>query len=132
MTEAEVADVLKKAGFTGVQVQRTPLPPHLMGLFEPGELTGPNPAEDAGREMNYLRIVSDQGEFGLWTEPYFTLDLNGTGLSCDDFVGDQDESEGLDLDAEPPPPEMREIIGVRNEDELRIVQQKLVQRKTKP
>ena len=122
MTEAEVATILEKAGFTGIGTKAAPLPDYLMSMFGSG-VQDPNRAEESGRQMGYLRIKTDQGEFGLWSSPYPFLDVHGTGLNWGD-LGYRGKIEEL-------PPEMRVIVGL-DDITLLLFRQRLVQRKLKP
>jgi hypothetical protein len=76
---------MTEAGFTGVKCERSPLPEaswkildvdsQKMGYDEPID-----PAQFA-EESHYHRVATDQGAFGLWIEPYVTLDLEGTDVA---------------------------------------------------
>ena len=76
-------EMLTDAGFTGVKLERAPMSEAVIESFRkeaPGEVIDP---VVFGGETHYHRVTTDQGSFGIWYEPYVTLDLHGTGLDID-------------------------------------------------
>jgi hypothetical protein len=74
---------LVDAGFTGTKIERATLPQASWEIFtresRTDEEVEPMPA-GFSQEILYHRVTTDQGSFGLWLEPFFTLDLKGSGV----------------------------------------------------
>lgn len=90
-TESEIQDILKflteglaEAGFTGTKFERAVMPLASWEILTRESRTGktaePMP-EEFSDEIIYHRVTTDQGKFGLWLEPFITLDLGGTGVA---------------------------------------------------
>lgn len=114
--------LLQKAGFTGITALRVPFPQHLLATLPGDHLSAGETPESLGEKFHYFRVITDQGKFGIWTEPYFALDLHGTGLNWGD-LGHHDIYQLT--------PEFREVAGI-DENTCLLLRQKLVQRKLKP
>ncbi|MEK7131413.1 MAG: hypothetical protein AAB797_01600 [Patescibacteria group bacterium] len=110
---------LKNAGFTGIVAKRAPLPQNMA----PPSLSRGETLKSLGDRDHYCRVTTDQGEFGIWTEPYFGLDLHGTGLNW----GDLGYSDFYKL-----PSELHEVAAITDASTLLLLWQKLAQRKLKP
>lgn len=110
--------LLGKAGFTSITARRAPFPQHLLATLPDGVAKIETP-ESLGEKFHYFRVITDQGEFGIWTDPYFALDLHGTGLNWGD-LGCPDIYQLV--------PEFRELAGI-DENTCLLLWQKLVQRK---
>ena len=82
-----VEEMLAKAGFTGVKLESAPMSAHVIKGFQEED-----PEEDFsdpvafGQEVGYHRITTDQGVFGIWFEPYVTVDIGGLGIDAKVFL----------------------------------------------
>jgi hypothetical protein len=79
-----LTEALTEAGFTGTKFERGLLPQAsweiLTGESRVDKEDVPMP-ETFSEEIIYHRVTTDQGTFGLWLEPFITLDLGGTGVA---------------------------------------------------
>jgi hypothetical protein len=114
--------LLNKAGFICIQANHMPFPQYLLAILPGNPLSNGETLESLGEQFHYFRVTTDQGEFGIWTKPYFVLDLHGTGLNW----GDLGHPDIYQL-----PTEFHEIAGI-DENTCLLLWQKLVQRKLKP
>src|SRR5689334_18893463 len=90
-----MAQGMREAGFTGIKIERSDLPQASWDAFteEDAEEDAPSPA-DLSSELVCHRVTTDQGGFGLWLQPYPTIDICGTGLDPKAFFpADQDLSD---------------------------------------
>ena len=104
---AMIEEALGHVGFTGAKLARAPVSEDvLQGLREeePDEEFDP---VAFGDEIHYHRVTTDQGSFGIWFEPYPTLDLYGTELDLKDILPADADTEGM--------PEGWSLIGLDEE-----------------
>jgi hypothetical protein len=84
-----LAEGLAEAGFTGISIKSAPMPEATVAALKSGgEDDDEIPFGDPtfAEEVAYHRITTDQGSFGLWLEPYVTLDLAGSGVPVTAFI----------------------------------------------
>ncbi len=84
-----IREGLAEAGFTGIQLAPAQMPDATVAALKSGEDDDDDeaPFDDPAfsEEVAYHRVMTEQGSFGLWFEPYMTLDLSGTGIPIKDF-----------------------------------------------
>ena len=82
-----IRETLAEAGFTGISLVPSALPEATVASLRSGgdddEVPFASPA--FAEEVGYHRIITDQASFGIWFEPYVTVDLAGTGVSIAAF-----------------------------------------------
>lgn len=90
-------EMLEDVGFTGVKLERAPLPEAAVkALTSEGKDDDLDVADPAfAEELGYHRVTTDQGTFGIWFQPYVTLDISGTGLDITLFVPEDASAEGM-------------------------------------
>lgn len=91
-----IREGLAEAGFTGIHVAPAQMPDATVAALKSGgddddEIPFGDPA--FSEEVAYHRVTTDQGSFGVWFEPYLTLDLSGTGVPIKDFYPPEAVSE---------------------------------------
>jgi len=85
---AVTEEMLTDVGFTGVKLEPAPLSEAILASFRADPQSDDIPFEDPvfAEEVHYHRITTDQGTFGIWFEPYVTLDIGGLGLDVKAFL----------------------------------------------
>ncbi len=102
---AGLSEMMLAAGFTGVRIEMTKTPAHLLewaGSEDPDDFD----PEALEAECAYYRVTTDQGSLGVWKAAYLTIDLTGTGIELKDIAPEMaDAPDGfppiLGLDGEP-------------------------------
>jgi hypothetical protein len=84
-------EMLVDAGFTGVKIEASPMPNATIEALEAqsaaeGDDEIPFRDPEFAKEIHYHRVTSDQGAFGIWFEPYVTVDLHGLDLDIKAFL----------------------------------------------
>lgn len=88
---------MQEAGFTGIKIERADLPQASWDAFtEEDEEEDKRSLADLSSELVYHRVTTDQGSFGLWLQPYPTVDICCAGLDLKSFF-----PPGQDLSALP-------------------------------
>lgn len=89
-------ELLAAAGFTGVKIERAPMSESVMKAFrEEDPDDAPDDAESFGEETRFHRVTTEQGSFGIWYEPYVTLELSGTGVDVRELLPRDAEAEEM-------------------------------------
>jgi len=110
---AMTQELFTDAGFTGVKLERAPMSDAVIESFrqeEPDEEFDP---VAFGEEVHYHRVTTDQGCFGIWFEPYVTLDLYGTGLDLKEILPEEADTDGM--------PDGWSLIGLDQETPERLL-----------
>jgi hypothetical protein len=89
-------EMLDKAGFTGVELSPgSPSEEAVAALSEEGDDENPFGDPKFVEEIGYHRITTDQATFGIWFQPYVTVDIGGLGIDPKAFLPEGASADGM-------------------------------------
>lgn len=80
-------------GFENVSITTIKAPQHIIDWMKQTDEFEDDELEEIEREMEYYRVSTKQGEFGIFFMAYPMIDLTGTGLTLGELHPNEDLSD---------------------------------------